>query len=126
MIIMALFCLMVSVAASVWTAAYAWTDAVPDLLWLDRVRRMDAWWDTIEAMHQTLETLRADEPGEGEELPARGGQYLAALRVGHAVEVAALGQVETVVLRAGEGRLAEAFAAERLGEIHADTLRRTA
>lgn len=99
MFILAMITLAVALAASVWTTAYAFTSTVPDLLWLDRVRRMDAWWDTIEGMHETLMRLRADELGEREQLGARDGQHLAALGVGHAVAVAGLGQEQAVVLR---------------------------
>ena len=49
-----LISLAVALAASVWTTAYAFTDALPSLLWLDQARREDAWLDTIEAMHETL------------------------------------------------------------------------
>ena len=52
--IWALVALAGALAASAWTTAYAITDAIPSLLWLDHVRRTDAWWDTIEAMHETL------------------------------------------------------------------------
>lgn len=58
MIILAFFSLAVALAASVWTIVYAWNAAVPDLLWLDRVRRWDAWLDSIDAMHETLDALQ--------------------------------------------------------------------
>lgn len=56
--IAALISLAVALAASVWTTAYAWNAAVPDLLWLDRVRRWDVWLDSIDAMHETLDALQ--------------------------------------------------------------------
>lgn len=59
MMVMALLSLAVALAASVWTTAYAWTDILPSLLWLDRARRHDAWLDSIEALHGTLAMLRA-------------------------------------------------------------------
>lgn len=58
MITLALISLAVALAASVWTTAYAWNATVPDLLWLDQNRRWDAWLDTIEAMHDTLDALQ--------------------------------------------------------------------
>lgn len=59
MMALALLTLTVALAVSVWTTAYAWTDTVPSLLWLDRARRADAWLDSIEAMHDTLDVLLA-------------------------------------------------------------------
>lgn len=59
MIALAMITLAVALAASVWTAAYAWTSALPELLWLDRVRREDAWLDSIEAMHLQLDVVLA-------------------------------------------------------------------
>jgi hypothetical protein len=58
MMVMAMLSLTVALAASVWTTAYAWTDTIPSLLWLDRARREDAWLDSIEAMHETLYAWR--------------------------------------------------------------------
>jgi len=57
----ALIMLTVTLAASMWTTAYAWTDAIPGLLWLDRVHREDVWLDAIDHMHETLATLLALE-----------------------------------------------------------------
>lgn len=59
MIALAMITLAVALAASVWTAAYAWTSALPELLWLDRVRREDAWLDSIEALHLQLDVVLA-------------------------------------------------------------------
>lgn len=62
MFALAMITLVVALAASVWTTAYALTAAVPDLLWLDRVRRTNAWWDTVEDMQVTLARWRELEP----------------------------------------------------------------
>lgn len=59
MFALAMITLAVALAASVWTTAYAWTAAVPDLLWLDRARREDAWLDSIEALHLQLDVVLA-------------------------------------------------------------------
>lgn len=59
MIALAMITLTVALVASGWTTAYAWTGTVPSLLWLDRARRADAWLDSIEAMHDTLDVLLA-------------------------------------------------------------------
>lgn len=59
MIALALLTLAVALLASGWTTAYAWTGTIPSLLWLDRARRDDAWLDSIEAMHGTLDVLLA-------------------------------------------------------------------
>jgi hypothetical protein len=59
MIALAMITLAVALAASVWTTAYAWTGTVPSLLWLERARRADAWLDSIDAMHGTLDALLA-------------------------------------------------------------------
>lgn len=58
MIVMAMLSLAVALAASMWTTAYAWTDTIPSLLWLDRARREDAWLGSIEAMRETLDAWR--------------------------------------------------------------------
>lgn len=57
MIALALILLAVAVAASGWSAAYAWTAALPSLLWLQRERQYDAWWESIDAMHDQLDAL---------------------------------------------------------------------
>lgn len=57
MFVMALITLAVALAASVWTTAYAWNAAVPDLLWLSRVRAEDVWLDSIVEMHEMLDRL---------------------------------------------------------------------
>lgn len=49
--------LVTALAACGWTTAYAWTDTIPSLLWLDRARREDAWLDTIDQMHASLAAL---------------------------------------------------------------------
>lgn len=53
MFALAMITLAVALAASVWTTA------VPDLLWLDRARREDAWLDSIEALHLQLDVVLA-------------------------------------------------------------------
>lgn len=53
----ALFLLAVAVAASVWSTAYAWTATLPGLMWLQRERQYDAWWESIDAMREQLESL---------------------------------------------------------------------
>lgn len=64
MFALAMITLAVSVAASVWTTAYAWTAALPELLWLDRARREDAWLDSIDALHLQLDVVLAlDDQG---------------------------------------------------------------
>jgi hypothetical protein len=57
MIALAMITLAVALAASAWTTAYAWTGTLPSLLWLDRARAEDAWLDSVEAMHETLDAL---------------------------------------------------------------------
>lgn len=57
MIVLAMLTLAVALGATVWATAYALTDTIPDLLWLDRARRANTWWDTIEAMHAQLDVL---------------------------------------------------------------------
>jgi hypothetical protein len=59
MMVMAMLSLVVALAASAWTTAYAWTDTLPSLLWLDRARAEDAWLASVEAMHETLDALLA-------------------------------------------------------------------
>ena len=59
MIILALLLLAVGVAASGWSAAYAWTATLPSLMWLQRERQYDAWWESIDAMHEHLDALSA-------------------------------------------------------------------
>jgi spermidine/putrescine-binding protein len=59
MIALAMITLAVALAASVWTTAYARTDTLPSLIWLDRARAEDAWLDSVEAMHETLDGLLA-------------------------------------------------------------------
>lgn len=57
MIVLAVMSLAVALTASGWTTAYAWTAALPNLLWLDRVRRDDATRELAESLHATLDTL---------------------------------------------------------------------
>lgn len=57
MILLALLLLAVAVAASGWSTAYAWTAALPSLMWLQRERQYDAWWKSIDAIHLQLDTL---------------------------------------------------------------------
>jgi len=57
MIALALILLAAAVAASGWSAAYAWTSALPDLMWLHRERQYDAWWESIDAMHEQLQVV---------------------------------------------------------------------
>jgi len=57
MLALAFLSLAVALAASSWTVAYAWTAALPDLLWLQRARQYDAWWDSIEALHLQLDVV---------------------------------------------------------------------
>jgi hypothetical protein len=65
MIVLALFSLLVAVASSLWTAAYALQESLADLLWLQRERQWDAWWDTIESMHVQLDVVLAlDDQGK--------------------------------------------------------------
>lgn len=59
MFTLAMITLAVALTASVWTIVYAWTAALPELLWLARVRREDAWLDSIEAMHLQLDVVLA-------------------------------------------------------------------
>lgn len=66
MLILGLLTLTFSVAASVWTTAYAVHEPVANLLWLERVRREDAWLDTIEDMHATLAALLVLDSNESE------------------------------------------------------------
>lgn len=54
----ALVTLAAALAASVWTIAYALQEPLADLLWLHNLRQWDAWWGTIEDMHETLATWR--------------------------------------------------------------------
>lgn len=58
--IAALLALAVALAASLWTTAYALQVALEDadlVAYWSRVARENAWWDTIEAMHETLDAL---------------------------------------------------------------------
>lgn len=57
MIVLASLTLAVALAASVWTTAYALTDTIPALLWLDQRRREDGAWDLADAMHASLDQL---------------------------------------------------------------------
>lgn len=61
MFALALISLAVALAASVWTTAYALQVALEDhelVLWWQREAQWNAWWDTIEAMHETLDALQ--------------------------------------------------------------------
>lgn len=57
MLFLAMLTLAVAVAASGWATAYALQEPLADLMWLQRRRQWDAWWDTIEAMHTQLDVL---------------------------------------------------------------------
>jgi hypothetical protein len=58
--IAALVALAVALTATAWTTAYALQVALEDadlVAYWSRVADENAWWDTIEAMHETLDAL---------------------------------------------------------------------
>lgn len=62
MIALAMLSLVVALLACGWTTAYAWTDALPNLLWLERARVEDAWLDGLVDMQLQLAAWQAVDP----------------------------------------------------------------